>query len=104
VFADEGIDTSYFATEIPDSDNQCILTARPVLANTFESWLGFTAAHILSLKFNEHWMSQGCNYWFIIPPPILSAGLINSVQNGLCLCGTTQIMLDTYQVSDNPEV
>lgn len=65
-------------------------------------WLGFEAAHIFPLAYEQHWKDQKLSRWINIPAS--NGDNINSKQNGLLLRSDIHQLFDLYHVSINPEV
>jgi hypothetical protein len=93
-----------FHDAVRERDRRCVITGEPALRAQYGLWDGFQAAHIFPLAHEEHWVSNGFGRWITIPPAKESAGLINSVQNGLLLRGDVHALFDSYNVSINQNV
>ncbi|PUU78812.1 ankyrin repeat-containing domain protein [Tuber borchii] len=101
IYPHRGIRTAAFADYVYERDSECTFTGRP-LTYKFKPRISFNAVHIYPLKYEEHWRAKGCNAWITSPPADLSVGMMNSVQNGMCLTPAAHILFDTFQVSINP--
>lgn len=73
-----------------------------VPGSDINEWLGFEAAHIFPLAYEQHWKEQNFSRWINIPAS--NGDNINSKQNGLLLRSDIHQLFDLYRVSINPEV
>jgi hypothetical protein len=65
-------------------------------------WMGFEAAHIFPLAYEQHWNDYAYSRWITVPAT--SGGSINSVQNGVLLDNTIHTLFDSYIIAINPDV
>jgi len=83
-------------------DGRCVVTGKKALGAYRDNWAGFEAAHIFPLAYEGHWAQYNYSRWIALPPT--TGDSINSVRNGLLLCGTVHQLFDTYLFSINPDV
>jgi HNH endonuclease len=93
-----------FCDAVRARDRRCVVSGLRAIGADYNDWGGFQAAHIFPLAYEGAWNDHGYSRWISIPPKNESAGLINSVQNGLLLQNTTHFLFDTYAFSINPDV
>jgi hypothetical protein len=69
-------------------------------------WIGFKAAHIFPLAYEQHWIDYNYGRWISTPlnGEQIKGGAINSVENGLLLDSTLHDLFDFYCFSINPDV
>jgi len=83
-------------------DRRCVITGRVALGAQDDNWIGFEAAHIFPLAYEEHWRNNKFARWISIPPIV--GGTINSVQNGILLRSDIHQLFDSFAFSINPDV
>ena len=67
-----------------------------------DDWVGFEAAHISPLVYEQHWTDNYYDRWISSIPD--KGGTINSVQNGLLLRSDIHQRFDMYMFLINPDV
>lgn len=68
----------------------------------YGDWIGFAAAHIFPLAYEQQWTNQSFGQSISIIPSY--GRTINSVQNGLLLRSDIRQLFDAYFFSINPDV
>jgi hypothetical protein len=91
-----------FQSAVRLRDRRCIITGEVALGAQYDDWIGFEAAHIFPLAYEEHWRNNNFARWISIPPT--TGGTINSVQNGMLLDCTIHKLFDSFAFSINPDV
>jgi hypothetical protein len=83
-------------------DRRCVITGRVALGAQDDNWIGFEAAHIFPLAYEEHWRNNNFARWIEYPPS--TGGTINSIQNGMLLRSDIHQQFDAFEFSINPDV
>jgi len=96
-----GTRVAEFRDVVRQRDRGCVITGEEAEAQ-YDMWLGFEAARIFPLAYEDHWVRHDYGRWISIPPR--SGGSINSVQNGLLLRADIHTLFDNYVLSINPDV
>lgn len=89
-----------FTNAVRSRDQRCVITGREYLGD--DDWVGFEAAHIFPLAYEQYWTNYNYGRWISIIPD--RGGTINSVQNGLLLRSDIHQRFDLYMFSINPDV
>ncbi|KAK3941364.1 HNH endonuclease-domain-containing protein [Diplogelasinospora grovesii] len=90
-----------FTEQVRERDKGCVVTKKENLRAAVGLWIGFEAAHIFPLAYEQQWHEYGYGSCITLPPP--QGGTINSVQNGLLLRGDMHALFDHYYFSINPD-
>ncbi|KAL2195323.1 HNH endonuclease-domain-containing protein [Corynascus similis CBS 632.67] len=69
--------------------------------SAYDFWLGFEAAHIFPLAYEQKWVENNYGRWITIDLP--QGDKINSVQNGILLKSDLHQLFDHYAFSINPD-
>ncbi|KAH8647056.1 HNH endonuclease-domain-containing protein [Tricladium varicosporioides] len=88
-----------FTDAVRSRDQRCVITGEEYLGN--DDWVGFEAAHIFPLAYEQHWTDHNYGCWISSIPD--RGGTINSVQNGLLLESAIHQRFDIYMFSINPD-
>lgn len=91
-----------FRDEVRKRDSRCIITKKIARGAYRDYWVGFEAAHIFPLAYEDHWIQH--NFARCITIPAANGDTINSKQNGLLLRTDIHHLFDTYDISINPDV
>ena len=91
-----------FKEQVQARDGRCVISKVENRRAAYDVWLGFEAAHIFPLAYEQQWLENNYGRWITIDPP--QWGKINSVQNGLLLKTNLHILFDHYVFSINPDV
>jgi hypothetical protein len=83
-------------------DGRCIVTGEIVPGAQYDIWVGFEAAHIFPLAYEQHWKDSNFACWISIPS--IRGDSINSVQNGMLLENAIHDLFDAFYFSINPDV
>jgi hypothetical protein len=91
-----------FRDRVRQRDGRCVVTKAENLLAAVDNWIGFEAAHIFPLAYEQDWNNQDFGRYVTLPET--TGGTINSVQNGLLLLTSIHQLFDTYLFSINPDV
>jgi hypothetical protein len=74
-----------------------------VAVNAYKNnWVGFQAAHVFPLAYEQRWKDGNYSRWITIPAA--DGGTVNSIQNGILLRSDIHARFDTYDFSIDPDV
>jgi hypothetical protein len=90
-----------FADQVRHRDQRCVITGRPVPAESIEEndWVTFEAAHIFPLALDHIFTTHGFSQLVTHNHPLG----INSPQNGVLLKADIHSLWDSYDISVNPD-
>lgn len=91
-----------FKEQVQARDGGCVVSKVENRRAQYDMWLGFEAAHIFPLAYEQYWIESGYGRWITTDPP--QGGKINSVQNGILLRSDLHQLFDQYAFSINPDV
>lgn len=89
-----------FTDAVRSRDRRCVITGEEYLDD--DDWVGFEAAHIFPLAYEQYWTDHNYGRWISSIPD--RGVTINSVQNGLLFRSDIHQRFDTYMFSINPDV
>lgn len=88
-----------FTDAVRSRDRRCVITGEEYVDN--DDWIGFEAAHIFPLAYQQQWNDYYYGSWISSIP--VGGDTINSVQNGLLLRSDIHQRFDMYMFSINPD-
>ena len=97
-----GTRVQYFRDAVRSRDRRCVISGKEATGADSDYWVGFEAAHIFPLAYEQHWLDHNYSRWISLSPE--KGGKINSLQNGLLLKSDIHQMYDNYGFSINPDV
>ncbi|MCJ1259448.1 hypothetical protein MMC24_007286 [Lignoscripta atroalba] len=83
--------TNAFRNAVRERDGRCVITGEVALGALHVDWVGFEAAHIFPLAYEQHWKNKNFARWITISP--IAGGTIKIVQNGMLLDRTVTKLL-----------
>ena len=95
-----GIRVQAFTDAVRSRDRRCVISGEDCPDD--DDWVGFEAAHIFPLAFEQHWNDHNYGRW--VSSITDRGGTINSVQNGLLLDSAIHQLFDMSLFSINPDV
>ncbi|KAH0559756.1 hypothetical protein GP486_003727 [Trichoglossum hirsutum] len=90
-----------FRDAVRERDKGCVVTGKVAVNAYKNNWVGFQAAHVFPLAYEQQWKDGNYSRWITIPAA--DGGTINSVQNGILLRSDIHARFDTYDFSIDPD-